>query len=74
VVYLEGLPGGLIRVWVNRKHEEYWQSIYGQRQTNSFLKNPSTKESWRIAEPEQIPAKHIDRVADSTQSFVRTSI
>jgi len=64
----------VIRDWINRKHEEYWQSIYGQRQLNGFLKKPSTKESWRIAEPEETPAKHIDRVADSRPSFARTSI
>jgi hypothetical protein len=39
----------------------------------ALFKKPSTKESWRIAEPKQTPAKHIDRVADSTLSFARTS-
>ena len=33
----------VIRGWTNRKHIEYWQSIYGQRQAKGFLKRPSAK-------------------------------
>jgi hypothetical protein len=28
----------VIRIWTNRKHEEYWQSICGQKQAKDFLK------------------------------------
>jgi hypothetical protein len=31
------------RDWMNRKHEEYWQSIHGQKQAKGFLNRPSTK-------------------------------
>jgi hypothetical protein len=33
------VPGGMIRDWVNRKHDEHWQSICGQRQAKGCLKN-----------------------------------
>ena len=32
----------VIRGWMNKKHEEYWQSIHGHRQAiEGFLKRPS---------------------------------
>jgi len=34
---------GMIRDWTSRKHEEYWQSIHGQRQAKGFLKRHSGK-------------------------------
>jgi hypothetical protein len=34
---------GVIRAWMSREHEEYWQSIRGQRQAKSFLKRPYAK-------------------------------
>jgi hypothetical protein len=40
----------------------------------AFLKNPSQKKTVELLNPEQIPAKHVDKVADSTLSFARTSI
>jgi hypothetical protein len=43
---------GVIRNWTSRKHEEQWQSICGQRQAKGFLKKPSTKKSWEIAQTE----------------------
>ena len=46
----------MIRDWINRKDGECWQSLYGQRQRSGFLKKRCTKESWRIAEPEQTAA------------------
>jgi hypothetical protein len=33
----------VIRGWTNRKHTEYWQSIYGQRQARNFLERPSAR-------------------------------
>ena len=33
----------LIRGCMNRKHEEYWRSIYGKKPAKSFLKRPTTK-------------------------------
>jgi hypothetical protein len=30
-----------MRGWTSRKHKEYWQSTYGQRQAKGFLKRPS---------------------------------
>ena len=34
---------GVIRDRTSRKHEEYWQSIHGQRQAKGFLKRHSGK-------------------------------
>jgi hypothetical protein len=34
---------GVIRDWMCKKHEDYWQSIHGQRQAKGFLKTPSAK-------------------------------
>lgn len=34
---------GVTGAWQNRKHEEYWLSIWGQRQANGFLKGPSVQ-------------------------------
>jgi hypothetical protein len=34
---------GVIRDWPSSKHENYWQSIHGQRQAKGFLKKPSAK-------------------------------
>jgi hypothetical protein len=33
----------VIRGWTKRRHIEYWQSIYGQRQAKSFLKRLPAK-------------------------------
>jgi hypothetical protein len=38
----------VIRDWMSRKHEEHWQSIYGQRQAKDFLKKPSAKNAWEL--------------------------
>jgi hypothetical protein len=35
---------GAIRGWTSMKHEEYWQSIHGQRQSKGFLTRLSAKE------------------------------
>jgi hypothetical protein len=34
---------GVVRGWTSRKHEEYWQSIGGQRLLNGFLKRLCAK-------------------------------
>jgi len=39
---------GLIRGWKSRKHEEYWQSVGGQRQGKGCLKKPSAKGAWEL--------------------------
>ena len=39
---------GVIRTWTSRKHEEYWRSIYGQRQTTYFIEICSAKRSGDI--------------------------
>jgi hypothetical protein len=39
---------GVIRDWINRKHEEQWQSIYGQRQAEGFLKKLSAKKVGKL--------------------------
>jgi hypothetical protein len=57
---------------MSRKHDEHWQSICGQRQAKGFLKKPSAKRSWGIAQSEQKPAKNTERVANRTLSFKRT--
>jgi hypothetical protein len=31
----------VIKGWMNKKHEEFWQSIHGQKQAKDFLKRPS---------------------------------
>jgi hypothetical protein len=33
----------VIMGWTNRKHTEYWQSIYGQRQARNFLARSSAR-------------------------------
>jgi hypothetical protein len=38
---------GVIKGLVSRKHEEYWQSICGQRQAKDFLKI-SAKRTWEL--------------------------
>jgi hypothetical protein len=38
----------VIRGWTNRKHTEYWQSIYGQRQARDFLKRPSARRAGEL--------------------------
>jgi ribonuclease HI len=38
----------VIRVWTNRKHTEYWQSIQGQRQARDFLKRPSARRAGEL--------------------------
>jgi hypothetical protein len=39
---------GVIRDWMNRKHEEQWQSICGQRQAEGFLKKLSAKKAGKL--------------------------
>jgi hypothetical protein len=34
---------GVIKGWTSRKHEEYWQSIHGQRQAKCFFERLSAK-------------------------------
>jgi hypothetical protein len=29
----------VVRGWMSRKHEEYWQSVHGQRHAQDFIKN-----------------------------------
>jgi len=36
---------GVIRDWMNRKHEKQWQSICGQRKAEGFLKKLSAKKA-----------------------------
>jgi hypothetical protein len=36
--FVVGISAKAARVWVRRKHREYWQSICGQRQARDFLK------------------------------------
>jgi hypothetical protein len=38
----------VIRDWMSRKHEEYWQSVRGQRQAKGFLKKPSAKKAGKL--------------------------
>jgi hypothetical protein len=38
---------GVIKGWMNGKHEEYWQSMCGQRQAKAFLKI-SAKIAWEL--------------------------
>jgi hypothetical protein len=59
---------GVIWDWMSRKHEEYWQSIHGQRQAKCFLKRPSAKIFCRITQLEQKPARHNDNVVNRTLS------
>jgi len=33
---------------MNKKHEDYWQSIHGQRQAKSFLITPSAKRGGKL--------------------------
>jgi hypothetical protein len=58
------------RGWTSRKHEEYQQSIHGQRQATGFLKRTSAKKkSWGITQFEQKPAKNNDATANRALSF-----
>jgi len=34
--------------WMNKKHEDYWQSIHRQRQAMGFLKTPSAKKGGEL--------------------------
>jgi len=36
------------RYWMSTKHEDYWQSIHGQRQAKGFLKTPSAKKGGEL--------------------------
>jgi len=38
----------VIRGRTSGKHEEYWQSIHGQRQAKGFLKRPSVKRTGEL--------------------------
>jgi hypothetical protein len=38
----------VIRGWTDRKHTEYWQSIYGQRQARNFLERPSARRAGEL--------------------------
>jgi hypothetical protein len=39
---------GVIKDWISRKHEEYWQSVHGQRQAKEFLKRHSGKRAGKL--------------------------
>ena len=39
---------GLIRDVTSRKHKEYWQSIYGQRQAKVFLRRPIAERAGQL--------------------------
>jgi hypothetical protein len=39
---------GVFRDWTSKKHEEYWQSIHGQRQAKGFLKRHSGKRAGEL--------------------------
>jgi len=65
---------GVIRDWINRKHEEQWQSICGQRQAEGFLKKLSAKKSWKIAQYEHKPSKSNDRPASRILSLYMAPI
>jgi hypothetical protein len=54
----------VIRDCMSRKHEEYWQSIRGQRQAKGFLKRPCAKRAGELLEPK--PAKNNDGTANRT--------
>jgi len=41
---------GLIKDRTNRKHEEHWQSVCGQRQAKDFLKKTLCKRRWGITQ------------------------
>jgi hypothetical protein len=38
---IEFVAGRVMKDWMCRKHQEYWQSIPGQRHTKSFLSKSS---------------------------------
>jgi hypothetical protein len=38
----------VITGWTNRKHEEYWQSICGQKQAKGFLTRSSAKKAGEL--------------------------
>jgi hypothetical protein len=38
----------VISGWTNRKHTEYWQSVYGQRQAKGFLKRSSARRAGEL--------------------------
>ena len=48
---------GVIRGCVNRKHEEYWHSIYLQEAAKGFLERPAKKKRWRFTQPEYKPGQ-----------------
>jgi hypothetical protein len=39
---------GVMRIWMSRKHEGYWQSVCGQRQAKGFLKTFSAKRAGEL--------------------------
>jgi hypothetical protein len=39
---------GVIRYWMNRKHDKCWQSICEPRQAKAFLKKPSSKKAGKL--------------------------
>jgi len=39
---------GVMRDWMSKKHEDYRQSIHGQRQAVGFLKTPSAKKGGEL--------------------------
>ena len=64
---------GVIKGRMSRKHEEYWQSICGQRKAKAFLKILCYK-SLGITQLEQEPAMNNDGTANGTLKSKRTSI
>ena len=47
----------VIRGWTSGKHEEYWQSIHGQRKAKDFLKRLSAKRAKELLNLRQNPLK-----------------
>jgi len=58
--------------WMSKKHEDYWQSIQGQRQAKGFLKTPSTKKGGELFNLKQKPAKNTDSAPNRALPFKRT--
>jgi hypothetical protein len=56
---------GVIRSCMNRKHEEYWHSSYGQKTAKGFLKRLSAKKAGELL--------NLSINQDRTLSFERTS-
>jgi len=60
----------MIRGLKNKKHEEYRQSICGNRQAKGFLKRPSAN---RVTQLQQKPVMNNDRTVKRMLSLKRIS-